>query len=120
MANSSLAQLVEHLVYIQSVVGSSPTGTTIVSVMATHRKLRYNARLVNKRYTERKESYGRIRRKSPRLNLLRLCKVKSTWPVRISVSSSDFHSEKRGSIPLRATKTFGDGVKKRKILVLTI
>ena len=26
--NSPLAQLVEHLVYIQRVVGSSPTGTT--------------------------------------------------------------------------------------------
>ena len=45
--------------------------------MATHEKLRYNARLVNKRYTERKESYGRIRCESPQLNLLRLCKVKS-------------------------------------------
>ena len=57
--------------------GSNPVLTTIVSVMAAHGKLRYNARLVNKRYTERKESYGRIRRKSPQLNLLRLCKVKS-------------------------------------------
>ena len=27
----------------------------------------------------------------------------SPWRVRISVSSSDFHSEKRGSTPLRAT-----------------
>ena len=29
--NSPLAQLVEHLVYIQRVVGSSPTGTTIAN-----------------------------------------------------------------------------------------
>ena len=55
--------------------------TAIVSVMATHGKLRYNARLVNKRYTERKESYGRIRCKSPRLNLLSVCKVNAIGPV---------------------------------------
>ena len=29
----------------------------------------------------------------------------SPWRVRISVSSSDFHSGKRGSIPLRGTKS---------------
>ena len=41
------------------------------------RKTQIHARYVNKRYTERKESYRRIRCESPRLNLLRLCKVKS-------------------------------------------
>jgi hypothetical protein len=60
-----------------SITGSNPVLATIVSVMVAHRKLRYYARRVNKRYTERKESYRRLRFESPQLNLLRLCKVKS-------------------------------------------
>ena len=93
------------------VTGSNPVLTTIVSVMAAHEKLRYNARLVNKRHTERKESYGRIRCESPQLNLLRLCKVKSTQS---GLVQGRFESDgrswmsgsslQRGSIPLLTTQ----------------
>ena len=40
--NSPLAQLVEHLVYIQRVVGSSPTGTTLWSVHLSVRILGFH------------------------------------------------------------------------------
>ena len=90
------------------IVGSNPSLTTIVSVMATHRKLRYYARLVNKRYTERKESYRRIRCKSPRLNLLRLCKVKSNCSGGGMVDTLDLkfsgHCVRAGSSPAPSTK----------------
>ena len=90
------------------IVGSNPALTTIVSVMATHRKLRYYARLVNKRYTERKESYRRIRCKSPRLNLLRLCKVKSNCSGggtgRHVALKMLFPDGSAGSIPASSTK----------------
>lgn len=37
-------------------------------------------------------------------DFLNACRVLTLWEVRISASSSDFHSEKRGSIPLLPTK----------------
>ena len=36
-------------------------------------------------------------------NIYTFANAKNKWPVRLSVRTQDFHSCKRGSIPLRAT-----------------
>ena len=41
----------------------------------------------------------------------------SPWSVRISVSSPDFHSGKRGSIPLRTTKNI---VMRQLVLIVIV
>lgn len=43
-----------------------------------------------------------------------------TWPVRISVSSSDFHSGKRGSIPLQATNKLLEITYQRQLFFFTL
>ena len=55
--------------------------------------------VINKRYTERKESYRRIRCESPQLNLLRLCKVKSNGTKHV-VQLEAPRLEKVGSDPI--------------------
>ncbi len=40
------------------------------------------------------------------LNLQSLKIREKLWPVRLGVRTSDFHSENRGSIPLRAAKEY--------------
>jgi hypothetical protein len=58
---------------------------------------------VTKRAIIRKEPYVFITCESPQLNLLRLCKVKSKWPFRLSVRTLGFHPRKTGSTPVGAT-----------------